>query len=260
MSEPSSISVVMPTFNRRDRVAGAIAALDAQRVDLPFEIVVVSDGSNDGTDEMLAGTTTSATLRTFSQPNGGAGSGANLGVSESRGELIVFIDDDIEAGDGLLQAHVDAHRRGGDAVVVIGPMLDPTDFVMAPWVRWEQAMLRKQYLALETGKYPATARQFYTGNASVMKRHIIEAGGFDPSFRRAEDVELAYRLEDRGLSFIYVPTAVGFHFADRSYESWKSMAYAYGRNDVVFARDHGRSWIYPFMRRKFHEHRMPLPR
>ena len=59
-------------------------------------------------------------------------------------------------------------------------------------------MLAKQYEAMDRGVYGATARQFYTGNASVARRHVIAAGGFDTSFRRAEDVELAYRLADRG--------------------------------------------------------------
>lgn len=255
---PSSVTVVMPTFNRRDRLARAIAALEAQEVDLPFDVVVVSDGSTDGTDEMLAEIEPRVPLRAFSQSNGGPAAARNRGLSEATGELIVFIDDDIVAGRGLIQAHVDAHRTLGDAMVVVGPMIDPDDAVLAPWVRWEQAMLRKQYAALEAGEYEATARQFYTGNASVLRRYVVGAGGFDTAFRRAEDVELAYRLEDHGLRFAYVPSAIGFHYADRSYASWKSMAYVYGQNDVVFARDLGRTWIYAFTSRKFRQHRAPL--
>jgi len=71
---------------------------------------------------------------------------------------------------------------------------------MVPWVRWEQEMLMKQYKALLRKDWPATARQFYTGNASVRRSHIVAAGGFDEGFRRAEDVELAYRLDKRASS------------------------------------------------------------
>jgi glycosyltransferase involved in cell wall biosynthesis len=247
------VSVVMPTYNRCERLRRAVAAVAAQDVDVPFEIVVVSDGSTDGTEQLLAASDV-ANLRWFEQANGGPAAARNRGIAEGSGELIVFVDDDIIAAPGLIQAHVDAHRRLGDDAVVVGPMLDPSDFEMAPWVRWEQAMLRKQYRALEAGVYEATARQFYTGNASVRREHIVAAGAFDPTFRRAEDVELAYRLDDRGLRFAYEPSAVGHHYADRSYDAWRNAAYLYGRNDVVFARDRGREWILPFMARKYRDH------
>ena len=73
--------------------------------------------------------------------------------------------------------------------------------------------------------------------------HLLEAGGFDPTFRRAEDVELAYRLADRGLQFAFEPAAVGYHYAERSFDSWLATARAYGRNAVVFARDAGHPYV-----------------
>jgi len=124
---------------------------------------------------------------------------------------------------------------------------------MAPWVRWEQLMLMKQYKALLRGDWEASARQFYTGNASVRRSHIIAAGGFDENFRRAEDVELAYRLANNGLEFVFNIRAVGMHFADRSFRAWLDAAYTYGRNDVIFARDRNQPWLLPTIRREFME-------
>ena len=114
---------------------------------------------------------------------------------------------------------------------------------MTPWVRWEQEMLMKQYRAMLRGDWAATARQFYTGNASLRRSHILAAGGFDEGFRRAEDVELAYRLANKGLDFVFNMQAVGMHFAERSFRAWLDMAYAYGRNDVIFARDRNQKWL-----------------
>lgn len=253
-----AVSVVMPTYQRRDQVTKAVKAIAEQSLDQPFEIVVVSDGSTDGTEAALAALDLGVPLRVFTQDNGGPASARNRGVAEAQGELIAFVDDDLVASPGMLQAHVDAHRDAGPNQVVIGPMLDPPEFDMQPWVRWEQAMLRKQYDAMDAGEYSATPRQFYTGNASLHRAHLIEAGGFDTTFRRAEDVELAYRLDDAGLDFTYLRDAVGWHFASRSFEAWRTMAYDYGRNDVIFARDRNRTWIFPFMARKYHEHRTPL--
>ena len=74
-------------------------------------------------------------------------------------------------------------------MVVIGPMLNPLNYKMSPWVRWEQDQLAKQYHAMNMGSWEPTARQFYTGNTSLERTWLIDSGGFDPSFRHAEDVE-----------------------------------------------------------------------
>ena len=110
--------------------------------------------------------------------------------------------------------------RPSDDLVVIGPMSTPRRLPISPWVQWEQDMLYKQYDAMDRGDYEATARQFYTGNASVARRHLEAVGGFDAAFRRAEDVELAYRLADRGLQFAFAPDAVVLHYAERSFDAW----------------------------------------
>src|SRR5262245_2249358 len=124
---------------------------------------------------------------------------------------------------------------------------------MAPWVRWEQEMLMKQYRALLRGDWQPSARQFYTGNASLRRFHILAAGGFDENFRRAEDVELAYRLAARGLGFVFTMKAAGMHYAERSYRSWLDAAYMYGCNDVIFARDRNQKWLLSAIHQEFQD-------
>jgi hypothetical protein len=92
---------------------------------------------------------------------------------------------------------------------------------------------------MRAGEYPCTARQFYTGNASLPRAKILDAGGFDGAFRRAEDVELAYRLRDRGARFLFSPRADAQHFASRSFAAWCRTPYEYGRYDVAMGRDKG---------------------
>jgi GT2 family glycosyltransferase len=141
----------------------------------------------------------------------------------------------------------------GDEVVVIGPMLTPPNFSLSPWVEWMQNRLSNQYEAMENGLWEPTARQFYTGNASIARHHLIDNGGFDPTFFRAEDVELAFRLADRGLRFIFNPKAVGFHCETRSFSSWIDIPYAYGRNDVIFSLQKGQPWLLETVFNEFHE-------
>ena len=106
---------------------------------------------------------------------------------------------------------------------------------MSPWVRWEQDRLERQYDDLASGRYEATGRLFYTGNASVPRSIVVDAGGFDTQFRRAEDLELGLRMLDAGAAFQFVPEARGFHYAERSFEAWERIPYEYGANEIAFA-------------------------
>ena len=256
--EPT-VTVVVPTYDRLPRLRRVLAGLAAQDLDRPFEVVVVDDGSTDGTDAYLRSGAPPLPIVASTQENQGPGAARNRGVDLATGEIVVFIDDDVIPDPGLVRAHIRAHERHGDLTVVIGPMRNPPDHQMSPWIRWEQTMLAKQYDAMEAGQYDATARQFYTGNASLRREHLLAAGGFDPELRRAEDVELAYRLEAAGLTFVYEPHAVGLHYAERSFGSWLAAGYAYGRNDVVFGRDRGKPEIFSWVADE-HRTRHPLTR
>lgn len=249
-----TISVVVPTYNRVARLRHVLDALERQN--LPsgsFEVIVVSDGSNDGTESFLKVLRPAMRFRWLSQNNRGPGAARNAGVDKAMGEFIVFIDDDVVPEVGLLAAHLRSHDEAKRDVVVLGPLLAPEGFGMTPWVRWEHAMLMKQYGAMLRGEWQPSARQFYTGNASVRRAHILAAGGFDEGLRRAEDVELAYRLAARGLDFVFTIKAAGMHYAERSYRSWLDAAYAYGRNDVIFARDRNEKWLFPIVHREFQD-------
>lgn len=246
------ISVVIPTYNRLDSLKRVLDALEKQTYPVEqFEVRVISDGSTDGTIEYLQNLKTSLNLFPVQQPNGGAAAARNRGIQLAQGEIIIFLDDDVVPAPQLITEHARFFHEHGMNIIVLGPMLSPAGFQYSPWVQWEQDMLVKQYEAMLQDKWEPTARQFYTGNSSVARRFLIEAGGFDPSFRRAEDVELAYRLAEKGLTFIFNPQAIGHHFAIRSFASWTNTPYAYGLNDVIFCEKKGQTWLIPTVQKEF---------
>jgi GT2 family glycosyltransferase len=238
------VSIVIPTYNRLERLKRVLSALECQTYPLEnLEALVVSDGSSDGTHEYLSAFHPPYHFRAIFQANQGAAVARNLGAELALGEILLFIDDDVVPSPQLVAEHIQWHQEHGDFLVVIGPMLSPPDFDMSPWVQWEQDKLAQQYLDMVTGKWQPTARQFYTGNTSLARRRFMESGGFDPTFKRAEDVELAYRLSARGNRFLFNPQAVGYHYAERSLNSWLAIPYAYGCNDVIFANQKGQTWL-----------------
>jgi hypothetical protein len=118
-------------------------------------------------------------------------------------------------------------------------MSPPGNWSRSAWVRWEEDKLQEQYRAMLAGEWECSPRQFYTANASLPRQRFLEVGGFDAGFQRAEDVELAYRLRDAGLHFVFHPPANILHFASRSFSAWCRTPYQYGRYDVVMERDKG---------------------
>jgi glycosyltransferase involved in cell wall biosynthesis len=247
-------SVVMPTYQRRESLRRTLATL--ARVDYPadrMEVVLVSDGSTDGSVEMARAVDVPIPITVLEQPNQGPAAARNLALAHARGPFVLFLDDDVLAAPGLVAEHARAHLEAPEAQrVVIGTLLPP-DTWRSPWVRWELDTVVKQYRAMEEGRYAPTPRQFYTGNASVRLEHVLAEGGFDTGFKRAEDVELAMRLERRGLTFVFRSSASAVHMADRSLRSWVRAARQYGRNDVVLGLRRGRPDMLEAIAREFWE-------
>jgi GT2 family glycosyltransferase len=202
--------------------------------------VVVDDGSADDTLEIVRNRRAKAgyLLRLVEQSHAGPAAARNRGVEAAHGTLIVFLDDDVAPRPDLIEAHVMTHAAKAN-LVVTGPMSPPGDWPRPSWVRWEEQKLESQYRAMLEGQWECTARQFYTGNASVARDFFLAAGGFDTRFGRAEDVELGYRMHDLGARFVFNPRAEVLHFASRTFESWRRTPYQYGRYDVVMQRDKG---------------------
>ncbi len=247
---PVAASIIIPTYNRRDSLRRTLDGLSRQDfADLDrCEVLVISDGSTDGTHEMLeeyAARDNGYQLRIFHQKNQGPSRARNRGILEARGEVVVFIDDDVVPVPEFLETHLKHHRANAN-VAVIGPLSpDPENRPHEPvWIAWEHAMLEKQYTCFRTGEWlGAGPNHFYSGNASVRREHLLAVNGFDESFTRQEDVEMAYRLESqRGVRFVFEAAAIGRHRPLRTLESWLKVPYAYGRLDVVRAQRGDTSW------------------
>jgi glycosyltransferase involved in cell wall biosynthesis len=232
MSASPQLTVVIPTYNRKARLERVLEALARQSVPAStFEAVVVDDGSNDGTADALAGIKQPYALRSFHQQNGGPARARNRGLQEAQAEVVLFLDDDVMPGPSLIAEHLQSHDREAMPLVVMGPLSSLPSYDQ-PWVAWEQAKIELQYQGMRGGEYQPSFRQFWTGNASVGRAHLLEVGGFNHAYSRGEDIELGIRLHQRGLQFRFNPRAVGIHHAERSLESWSQAHRSYGRWEV----------------------------
>jgi glycosyltransferase involved in cell wall biosynthesis len=91
------LSILMPVYNERERVERAIAEVLATELPTKFELIVVDDGSTDGTREILDGGTWSDRVRLFRHDhNQGKGAAVRTALAEARGEFAAIFDADLE--------------------------------------------------------------------------------------------------------------------------------------------------------------------
>jgi glycosyltransferase involved in cell wall biosynthesis len=244
------------TFNRSEGLRRLLEALKLQTIGPErFEVIVVDDGSTDDTRAVLTAFDAPYRLKWLWQRNQGPGAARNAAIEAASGDIIVTQDDDVEPAPDLLMRHLEAHARES-GIAVIGRFAPPArGEALQPWTEWEFAGLERQYEAMIKGEWPPTPRQFYTANSSVPRWAYLEAGMFDQLFRRAEDVELAYRLRDLGLQFRFLPSALIYHRPRRTLAGWRRIASQYGFYDVIMARQKGRAHILPLIRHEFHRER-----
>ena len=258
-AEPA-VSVVVPTYNRREALARLLASLARQT--LPprdFEVVVVDDGSTDGTADWLRSRDFPYPLRVVAGAHQGPSAARNAGVDAASGARVLFVDDDVVPVPENLAEHVaTAGAHGVERTVVMGPLSPPPGVPRPPWLRWVDATLARQYRSLATGEFVASPRQFYTANAAVPRALLQRVGGFDTRFLRDEDAGLAYRLEAAGARFAFALSADVYHFAEHSFATWRRTAYQYGRYEVVMERAKGLRAL-RVVTREFHR-RHPLTR
>lgn len=234
------VDVVIATRNRPDALRRCLAALERQTLH-DVGVIVVDDGSEPPVAPVVAEfARLMATVVRHDTPRGPAAA-RNRGVEEVAARYVAFVDDDIVVEPDFLAQHLAAVTAEHDADVAIvscGPFVEPPDWDPSPWTDWEAHQLRKASTALLSGQYAVTWRQFHTGNNCLPTDRFRELGGFDESFLRGEDDELAYRLHRSGCRFVFVPEAVAWHYAVRSLEAWLAIPRAYARFEYRFDQLH----------------------
>jgi len=228
------LSVVIPTFNRAPLVRRLLGQL-VEQTHADFEVCVVDDGSTPPLD--VSGLPDM--VRVVRQKNAGAAAARHAGVLAAQGELVLFVDDDMQVGRDFVEQHLRAHQRHGRAVVLGRIRADPALASMPLFERWHSALLDRKAESIRNGTLPVRGNLLFTGNASLRRDDYLAAGGFDISLGHSEDVELGLRLEKAGVAFVFSEEAFTLHGSDHtSLEKWRSRARRYGGFDHRIAEKH----------------------
>jgi len=194
------VTIVIPTFGREQVLVTTIRLLLKQA---PDEIIIVDQTAQHekSTEEALEAWRSEGLIQHIKQAEPSIPAAMNEGVLQSSTDLILFLDDDIVPGSGLLKAHNAAHSQHTEAWAVVGQILQPG----------ERPVPMKDS---ERFRFNSTAKGWIdramAGNLSVKKTRFLEAGGFDENFAGAAymfETEFAERLIDQGGKVLFYPLA-----------------------------------------------------
>lgn len=215
------LTIVIPTYNRRELLKTAIESLRNQTHPSDrYEIVIVSDGSTDGTDEMYATPLGNPLTRLVRQEKQGFGLAAarNLGLQTARGELVMFLDDDMFADERLVEMHVEAHTKFNEHVAICGRVRPAPNLPATPFCKIVIRDICDVYDEHVEATHFIPFQRALSWQTSFKRSELERLGGYETSFRQYgwEDIEFSYRAAQQGLNFYYEPRAVSFHQDQRN--------------------------------------------
>lgn len=234
-------SVVIPTFNRGSILRQTLAALITQDYS-DYEVIVVDDGSTDGTREMVMREFPS--VRYLRQANRGPAAARNVGIQAASGVIVAFTDDDCLPPADWLTRLADGYARHPEVVGVGGYSEAPVDLLEHNILaRYERYMTREHYGACDgevLGGFECPVGG--TGNMSYRRSVLIEVGGFDEGFRYAagEDADLKWRVVQKGHPLLYIPVRVT-HLGPYTWRAFRKQQITHGRGAWYFEHKRGHS-------------------
>lgn len=212
---PLSASVVIPTYRRADGIVAAVRAVLEDPV--AGEVVVVVDGSRDGTLERLEALAVGEPrVRPHWIEPGGAMAARQAGLERAQGDVVVLLDDDVLAGPGLVGAHLALHAARRRLVAVgympVADALARADVGPRLYARWYEE---------QCARYEAQPERvlidLWLGNISLRREDALRVGLLNPAFRAGynEDKELGVRLHEAGLRGLFHRSARATHLYRR---------------------------------------------
>jgi GT2 family glycosyltransferase len=223
-------SVIVPTYNQAGSIGSCLASLVRQTLPADrYEILVIDDGSTDGTASIVAGF--AAPVRAVRLPhNRGRSVARNAGLREAHADLVVFIDSDVVVREDFLEWHLRTHRACGPGVLSRGPVVSVETLADVSRQRVPRLAASPAYLD--------------TANAALERSAVIKAGMFDEAFPGYgwEDFELGFRLRAGGIRRVFCRQAAAFHLQPRM---------GTGDLDVLFLKEEARARSAVYF---FHKH------
>lgn len=235
------IGVVIPTHERAELLERSLESLATQTLpSTAYEVVVVDDGSADGTADVCRRAAGSLPLRYLRIESSGISAAKNLGLFACKAPLVLFFDDDDRADPRLLEAHVEAHRaHPQDNVAVLGYTTWAPELEVTPLMEYvtEIGQLLFAYRNIEHGQ-ALDHTYFWGGRSSCKRSFLVQHGSFDQELPAMEDMELGYRLARHGLVVLHDRSAQSYMLRAVTFDEFARRCVKRGRALWMFHARH----------------------
>jgi GT2 family glycosyltransferase len=241
MSELPSVSVVMPTYNRRSLLQRVVEPLLADPA--ASEVVVVVDGCRDGSYEWLVERAGGdRRLRPLWIENQGENGARRAGIERARGEVVLLLDDDVAASPGLASGHARRHA-GRSGLVVVGYMPPPARAERRPG-DFTTRLYAREYESVCAGYERAPERilhGLWAGNMSLRREDCLRVmvDGAAPALAYHADRELGLRCLKAGLRGEFDRSLRAAHLHTRTLDGFARDARAQGAGAATVHALHG---------------------
>ena len=233
------ISVVIGSYNQQERLTRVLDGFLNQKTVIDFEVIVVDSFSTDGTDEMVQSfSPENFSLRFIQRENpSGKAEARNVGVLESKSDIIIITDADMIPDENFVQSHFNAHKASNTPCCFEGLAYNLQSYDWPPEsVQNLPTQVAKKYKDGDRLDW----YYFLTGNLSFPKSYFNLEKGFSLDFKNYgwEDLELGYRLKKRGLPLYYLTSAVNYHYHVITHEEQVDRKFHMGQSAQIFIKKH----------------------
>ncbi len=233
------VTVVIPSYNRAQRLNETLLALNTQTVPL-FAVLVVNDGSNDPGYAALEKQKDNFkfNLQIIKQQNGGASSATNHGVTLAEDGLVILFDDDILPESECIAKHIAFHKLNSNAILSGSAVTDPERTVTD--VQRYKLFMEEQWRKLRPDTEQMVHVSFNnfiitTANMSLMKKTFTDLGGFNTEFRDGYDVEFGFKALRSNVKLYFDRTIHTIHNDQISlrYYAKRQSAYTIAKRNLI---------------------------
>jgi glycosyltransferase involved in cell wall biosynthesis len=208
-----NLSVIIPTYNGAHKLPNILGSLLYQSVK-PYEIIIVVDGSTDNTREVLESFQTEiAFLRIIYQENSGRAMVRNTGASNAKGDILLFLDDDMRLTRDGIEKHLAFHRSHPKTILFGRAALDPSKIISDDFSQFRLSCENKWIKEFDKGLNKITLEKygFTTQNLSCSKKTFEYIGGFDARLNDSEDFDFSLRALDLGIPIYFDYHLLAWH-------------------------------------------------
>jgi GT2 family glycosyltransferase len=223
-------SIIIPTYNRPTEIASCLESITSLNYPREkFEVMVVDDGSTLRIDAVIDRFADQLNIALIHKLNNGPASARNKGAEMASGKFLAFTDDDCKPDPNWLVELQDCLSKNSDCLVG-GKTLNLLTHNLYSTASQMICELSYNHYNVNHDR----ANFFCTNNMVVPRMKFLEIGGFDESFKTAEDRDLCKRWKNYGFSMIYCPKAIIYHAHELTFFTFLRQHFNYGRGSYEF--------------------------